>query len=145
VILADTSAWVEFDRGTGTPADRALTMLVAQGGPLAVTGPVVMGVLAGARSDSRAAELRRLFYSFALIPVDPVADFEAAAAVSRACRRSGTTPRGLLDCLIASVAWRAGASLLTTDADLERVTAVVGIDLHPLPTGSGPTCPLPTR
>lgn len=139
MILADTSAWVEFDRRTGSPVDRALTMLIAQGGPLAVTEPVVMEVLAGARSDSRAAELRRLLYSFALIPLDPVADFEAAASIYRSCRRSGVRPRGLLDCLIATVAWRAGASLLTTDADLERVAAVVGIDLHPLPTGSGPT------
>jgi predicted nucleic acid-binding protein len=57
VILADTSAWVEYDRATGSATDRRLSELIATGGPIAVTEPVVMEVLAGARSDSREADL----------------------------------------------------------------------------------------
>jgi predicted nucleic acid-binding protein len=38
-------------------------------------------------------------------------------------------PRGMVDCMIASVARRHGASLLTTDADLSRVARFVEIDL----------------
>ena len=34
MILADTSAWVEFDRGTGSAADRRMTELIASDGPL---------------------------------------------------------------------------------------------------------------
>lgn len=37
------------------------------------------------------------------------------------------TPRGLLDCMIAAVAWRCGATLLAQDVDLQRVADVVGI------------------
>ncbi len=43
---------------------------------------------------------------------------------------NGASPReGLLDCMIAAVAWREGASLLTQDIDLVRIANVTGIEL----------------
>ena len=42
MILADTSAWVEFDRATGSAVDRRLTQLIAGDSLVAVTEPVVM-------------------------------------------------------------------------------------------------------
>ncbi len=129
MILADTSAWVEFDRATGSAVDQRLTGLIASGGLLAVTEPVVMEVVAGARTDEREASLRRLLRHCALLPFDPTADFDAAARIYRICRRAGVRPRGLVDCLIASVARRHGATLLAGDADLARVARVVGIEL----------------
>jgi len=41
MILADASAWVEYDRATGSAVDRRLTTLIETGGPLAVTEPVM--------------------------------------------------------------------------------------------------------
>lgn len=136
MILADTSAWVEYDRGTGSSVHRRLARLVGDDGPLAVTEPVVMEVLAGARSEERASDLRRLLLRFALLGFDASADFDAAARIYRTCRRAGVTPRGIVDCMIASVAMRHDATLLAADADLARVAGVVGIDmdeasLHP--------------
>ena len=58
MILADTSAWIEFDRATGSAADNRMAALIADEGPLAVTEPVVMEVLARARSDAREDDLR---------------------------------------------------------------------------------------
>lgn len=129
MILADTSAWVEYDRATGSAVDRRLTALIKTGGPLAVTEPVMMEVLAGARDDRRQDDLRRLLLRCELLRFDPVADFDAAVRIYRRCRRAGITPRGMIDCLIASVAWRRAAALLTCDADLEGVARVVGIEL----------------
>lgn len=129
MILADTSAWVEFDRATGSPVDQRVTTLIADEGDLAVSEPVVMEVLAGARSDQRAEELRRLMHRFHLLPVDPAADFDGAARIYRQCRRRGITPRGMIDCLIAAVAWRRAAVLLSCDLDLYRVAHTVGIDV----------------
>jgi predicted nucleic acid-binding protein len=129
VILADTSAWVEFDRATGSPVDRRLSRLIADDGPIAVTEPVVMEVLAGARSDRRERDLRRLLQRFPLLGLEPAGDFDSAARLYRTCRRAGVTPRGLIDCLVAAVAWRTGAALLAQDADLVRVAQVVGLDL----------------
>lgn len=132
MILADTSAWVEFDRGTGSPAHlRVRDLLAAPDDELqvTVTEPVVMAVLAGARDDRRESDLSRLLLRCPLLAVDPVSDFAAAARTYRRCRRSGITPRGLLDCLIATVAWRHGAALLACDVDLARVAGVLGVEL----------------
>jgi predicted nucleic acid-binding protein len=129
MILADTSAWVEYDRATGSPADVRLTNLIAEDGPLAITDPVVMEVLAWARTDQREAELSRLLLRFKLLRFDVAADFHAAARIYRRCRREGITPRGLIDCMIASVALRSEAALLAHDVDLNRVAKVVGIEM----------------
>ena len=56
-------------------------------------------------------------------------DFDAAAAIYRTCRSQGVTPRGLIDCMIASVALRHEATLLCKDRDLIQVAALMGIEL----------------
>jgi len=129
VILADTSAWVEYDRATGSAVDGRLSALIEIEGPLSVTQPVVMEVLAGARNEQREADLRRLLLRFEFLPFDAVTDFDAAVTIYRRCRRAGITPRGMLDCMIAAVAWRQRAALLAHDADLDRAARVIGIDL----------------
>lgn len=129
MILADTSAWVEYDRATGSTVDLRLAELIAAEAPVAVTEPVIMEVLAGARSDARESDLRRLLLRFHLYQFDAAADFEGAARIYRRCRHAGITPRGLVDCMIAAVAWRNRATLLAFDADLDRVATVIGIEL----------------
>jgi len=129
VILADTSAWVEYVRGTGSAADQRIAELIAEDGPLMVTEPVLMEVLAGARSDAREADLRRLLLSFGFVPFDAVTDFEAAARIYRRCRQAGVTPRGMVDCMIVAVAYRRGAALLSWDVDVDRVARVIGVHL----------------
>ena len=129
MILADTSVWVEYDRATGSPSHRRLTELIESEGPIAVTEPVAMEVLAGARDDKREWDLRRLLSRFELVSFDVVSDFDGAARIYRRCRAAGITPRGMLDCMIAAVAWRSGATLLAHDVDMNRVADVIGIDL----------------
>ena len=129
MILADTSAWVEYDRATGSAVDRRLTDLIEASGRGDVTQPVVMEVLAGARDDRREADLRRLLLRFELLSFDAVADFDGAVRIYRRCRAAGVTPRGMVDCMIAAVAWRREAVLLSHDADMDRVAGVVGIAL----------------
>ena len=129
MILADTSAWIEYDRATGSPVDRRVTALISEDGPLVVTEPVIMEVVAGARTVAHADRLRRLMLRGGLLPFDAPTDFDAAAVIYRRCRQAGITPRGMIDCMIAAVAWHQGATLLCCDADLERVAHVIGIGL----------------
>lgn len=130
MILVDTSAWVEFDRATGSAVDFALTNLIGSHGPVAVTEPVVMEVCAGARTDAREADLQRLLGRFHLARFDAGADFNGAVTIYRRCRRVGVTPRGLLDCLIAAVALRHGYEVLAHDLDFARLATVVDLRLH---------------
>ena len=127
MILVDTSAWVEFDRATGSRVDDQLTHLIAYTDEVAVTEPVIMEVLAGAQTDHREHDLRRLMQRFTLLRFDPAIDFDAAIRIYRMCRRAGVTPRGMVDCMIAAVALRRGANVLAADADLTRVGEIVGV------------------
>jgi len=127
VILADTSAWVEFDRATGSSVDRRVAELIDADGPLATTAPVVMEVVAGARDDARERQLRRLLQRFELLAFDAAVDFDGAARIYRRCRATGVTPRGMIDCMIAAVAWRLDATLLAQDVDIARIAGVIGI------------------
>ena|GEM_PF-1742167 len=70
-VLVDTSAWVEFDRATGSSAEARLTALIASDGPVAVTEPVIMEVLARARNDQRERDLRRLLLRFEITRAKP--------------------------------------------------------------------------
>jgi predicted nucleic acid-binding protein len=120
VILVDSSAWVEFLRRTGSATNKKLTLMLAEGEQLAWTDMVALEVLAGARDDADRDRLRRLVHSHTLLPVRPI-DYENAAELFRVCRRSGETPRGLVDCLIAAVAIRSGVEVLSDDSDFEVI------------------------
>jgi predicted nucleic acid-binding protein len=129
VILVDSSVWVEYDRATGSLSHLRLKELIETDGPVAVTEPVIMEVLAGARDERREADLRALLARFELLSFDVVADFDGAATIYRRCRVAGFTPRGMIDCMIAAVAWRRGAILLAHDVDIDRVARVIEIEL----------------
>jgi predicted nucleic acid-binding protein len=129
VILVDTSAWIEYDHATGSDVDHFLTRAISEHRPIAATEPVLMEVLAGARSEAAASTLRRLLTSFDWIPADAVADFEGASAVYQKCRAAGVTPGGLVDCMITAIAIRSGATILAADGDFERMGRVLPLSL----------------
>ncbi len=116
MILVDSSAWIEFLRGTGSPACERVDHLLGE--DIATCHPVRMEVLAGARHETHLGELRGLLARASIIPTEAT-DFEEAAALFRTCRRQGGTVRKLIDCLIAAQAIRAGATLLHADADFD--------------------------
>jgi predicted nucleic acid-binding protein len=117
VILADSSAWIELFRSTGSPVHLSLKSALDGDAELATTDVVVMEILAGARDAADREWLRRLLFSQRFLAVEGPADYESAAELYRLCGRGGETPRQLVDCLIAAVAIRNDAELLCADAD----------------------------
>ncbi len=130
MILVDTSAWIEYDRRTGSLVDNRLVELITSDGAIAVTEPILMETLAGARDDRAADDLRRLLTSFGWVTADSSADFEGAARVYRACRGEGVTPRGLIDCMVAAIALRTGSRVLSADRDFARIAEVVPLQIE---------------
>lgn len=127
VLVADTSAWIEYLRGTGSPAHLALRASVKTG-EVTLPEPVKAELLVGARSNVELVELRRLFDGLDLELLHPRDDFDAAVDIHLRCRAFGVTPRGLVDCLIAAVTQRCGLPLLHADRDLAAIAGVVGIE-----------------
>lgn len=129
MILADTSAWIEYERATGSPTNRRLRDLIETDGPLAVTEPVIMEFVGGTRSSTHERAARRLFARFHHLAFDSPVDFHLATRIYQNCRRRGVTPRGFVDCMIAAVAFRNGVTVLAHDVDLARICEVVGVEL----------------
>jgi predicted nucleic acid-binding protein len=130
VVLVDTSAWVEFLRGTGSPAHVEVRSLIDKEGAILTTDVVIMELLAGARDETRAGELRRFLLGFHHTPVRGLADFESAAVLYRDCRRKGFTPRALNDCLVAVIALRENCPVLHHDRDFEGIAGCCDLRIH---------------
>ncbi|MGQ0506680.1 MAG: type II toxin-antitoxin system VapC family toxin [Myxococcaceae bacterium] len=129
-MLVDTSAWIEFLRGTESPSDRVLTALLEEGGPVAVTGVVVQEVLQGCRDERQAGEVRNLLLGCSAVePIFPET-FEHAAMLYRRCRKAGHTVRGAADCLVAAVALEHGLSVLAHDRDFDSLRRHCGLSLY---------------
>ena len=120
-IVPDTSAWVEFLRRTGSRANTRLRDLHIGGADLVVTGPVVMELLAGARTAEQRSGVRGLLERCRYARVVETLDLEVAAAVYRSCSARGHTLGSQLDCLISAIATRIGAAVLHADADFDLI------------------------
>ena len=116
MILVDTSAWIEFLRNTGSRTCDLVDEVLTQ--EVAICDAVRMEVLAGARDEAHLRSLQRLLARAAVVPTRAT-DYDDAAVLYRRCRREGKTVRKLIDCLIASVAIRAGAPVLHSDTDFD--------------------------
>lgn len=127
MILVDTSAWVEFLRDTGSPVCAEVDRLLAR--DIAVCDAVRMEVLAGARNEAHAHQLRRLLARAVTLPTEP-ADYDSAATLYRTCRQAGDTVRRMIDCLIAAVAVREGVTVLHADADFRALGRHTPLHVH---------------
>ena len=130
MIVADTSAWIEFLRDTGHPIVAALEKAL-QDQEVAVTEVVVMELLAGARSPRHLRELRSRILALPMLKLNGLADYEEAALIYRTCRQSGETIRAMTDCLIAVAALNAGASILHADSDFRAMARHTELQIHP--------------
>lgn len=129
MILIDTSAWIEFLRDTGSPSCNRVDTLLGE--EIASCDAIRMEVLAGARNEQHLQQLRRLLARATVLPTEPI-DFENAAALYRQCRHEGETVRKLIDCLIASVAIRANATVVHRDSDFDVLARHTVLRLDPV-------------
>jgi predicted nucleic acid-binding protein len=123
--LIDTSAWVEYLRATGSKADTAVTGLIQEGAPIAITEPVIMELLAGARDAGNFRRLRIMTDGLPLMAVEAACDYHEAAAIYRLARMGGKTVRSMADCLIAAVGLRRDATVVHFDADFDVIASCV--------------------
>jgi predicted nucleic acid-binding protein len=126
VELIDSSAWIEFFRRTGSPANVAVReMMHERPGDVAITEPVMLELLAGAPGGHAFTQIEKLTGALRLLPVNAAVDYRDAAIAYRAVRRSGNTVRKTMDCLIAAVAARTGATLVHRDRDFDLLAAAL--------------------
>ncbi len=130
MLIADTSAWVEWLRMTGSPTNVAFRQ--AFGDDLVVLPePVKAELLCGARSRSEVTTLRRLLETVDFELIHPRDDFESATELFHKARQRGVTVRGVMDCLIAAMALRLQLPVLHHDRDLALIAPLVDLPEAP--------------
>ena len=92
---------------------------------------VVMEALAGVRSERERRAVREHLFALPMLALRGVLDYERAAELYCRLRSRGVTPRQLTDLLIVVCALNAGASLLHSDRDFDRVAEETGLPIHP--------------
>ena len=131
MILADSSAWIEYLRATGHGADLAFQLVVGRE-DVVVSEPIVMELLAGVRSAAHVNRISAVLAEYPLVPVGGLDTYAEAAAIYRACQRAGDTVRNMIDCLIAAVAIRVGASILHNDRDFDVIARHTDLRIEPV-------------
>lgn len=124
-MMIDTSAWIEYLRGTGSSADRQVLRALREGEAIVVPAVVLQEVLQGARSPSHFVALQRELDHLRVFEPDDLADLHRHAAQLYArCRWQGLTPRSPNDCVVAACALEAGLPLLARDADFDAIASI---------------------
>ena len=134
IVLVDTSAWIEYLRGTDSPYTTYVRDAILADRPLAWTEPILYELTAGAASPRRATELRALLLRGPILAVAGLQDWEDAAHLYRSARSKGLTVRSSIDCLIAAVALRTGTPVLARDRHFDALAQVSDLVVeHPQP------------
>jgi len=133
VILVDTSVWIEHLRRTRSRAHLEFRELVTTDpGIIATCEPIAMELLAGPTDPFTVHRIEDQLGALEDLTVDPAQDFRAAAALSRAVRRTGHIVRSTTDCLIAAIALRHEVPLWHCDQDYLRIAEVTGLEQRDL-------------
>lgn len=119
MLLADTSAWVEFLRGTDSAQARRMREALT-GREVVVIDPILLEVMAGARRDA-VARTQRLLVAQRVEALTPRLDWLDAARIYRELRWRGETLRSQVDALIAAVALRLDVPVLHRDRDFDTI------------------------
>ena len=128
MILIETSAWIDYLRAAPTPVRVTVRELLGSDADVRITEPIMMELIAGSTRNEVAVEA--LVNGLPLLPIDPALDFRAAGDLFRASRANGHPIRSLLDCLIAAIAIRHGATLLHKDRDFDFLAEISPLKLH---------------
>lgn len=119
VLIADTSVWIDFLKGTGSPHAVRLRRAISER-EVVVVDPILLEVMAGVRRDA-VALTQRLLETQQLESLFPKLDWLDAAAIYRELRWRGVTLRSQVDALIAAAAIRLDVPVLHRDRDFAQI------------------------
>ncbi|MDN5942593.1 MAG: PIN domain nuclease [Nitrospira sp.] len=131
MIIVDTTVWVDYFRGTGTPhADWLEAQLTKE--RLGLTDLILCEVLQGITTDSQFDAVQKQLLELEVFETGTVELATEAALNYRRLRAAGRTVRKTIDCLIATFCLLEGHALLHNDRDYDPFEEALGLKvLHP--------------
>ncbi|RTL54773.1 MAG: PIN domain nuclease [Rhodocyclaceae bacterium] len=126
MILVDSSVWIDYFRGTGTPqTDRLDTLLGVE--PIATGDLILTEVLQGFVSDRDFNQAKKLMTSLVIVELGGQAMAIQAAKNFRALRSRGITVRKTIDTVIATRCIESRLPLLYSDRDFDPFVEHLGL------------------
>ena len=126
MILVDSSVWIDYFRGTQTPATDRLDALLGVE-PVATGDLVLAEVLQGFGSDQEFNQGKKLLSSLPVIELVGGDIAIQAAKNFRTLRAHGITMRKTIDTLIATSCIENGLVLLFSDQDFDPFVEHLGL------------------
>jgi predicted nucleic acid-binding protein len=124
--LVDSSVWIDYFRGTSTPAAEALDSLLGTE-PIATGDLVLTEVLQGFVSDRDFNQAKKLLTSLVIVDLAGQDIAIQAARNFRVLRALGVTVRKAIDIVIATRCIESGLSLLYSDRDFDPFVEHLGL------------------
>jgi predicted nucleic acid-binding protein len=126
LILVDSSVWIDYFNGVGTPKSDELDQLL--GRELLLIGDLILiEVLQGFRDDADFERARELLASLEFVTLGGAEIAVQAARNFRKLRRRGVTVRKTIDTVIATWCVENGQELLYADRDFEPFVKYLGL------------------
>lgn len=126
MILVDSSVWIDYFRGTGTPEAEKLDSLL--GSEPVVTGDLILTeVLQGFGSDREFNQAKRLLTALEVVELGGQEIAIQAAKNFRSLRARGITVRKTIDTLIATRCIESDYALLFSDRDFDPFVQHLGM------------------
>ena len=131
MIIVDTTVWVDYLRGTGTPHTDWLEAQLPRE-RLGLTDLILCEVLQGITTDKQFEAVQAELLKFAVFETGTVGIAVEAALNYRRLRTAGRTVRKTIDSLIATFCLLEGHALLHNDHDYDPFEDVLGLNvIHP--------------
>jgi predicted nucleic acid-binding protein len=128
-MVVDSSVWIAWLNGEDTVETEYLTRAIIDDRPVLVPGLVLTEVLQGLSDDAEARRVSALMAGFPTPPSLDMNDYRNAAALYRACRARGTTPRSTIYCLLAQICLSLSVPILARDRDFQLIARVAPLKL----------------
>ena len=130
MIVVDTTVWIEFLEGRGTPFDRHLGELLEADAPIALVDIVYLEVLQGIRDEAIWQQTRASLRAHPILQPRGLETFETAANLYRTGQRRGLTIRRSVDCLIAATCLESSAELYHNDRDFDALARISALMIY---------------
>jgi predicted nucleic acid-binding protein len=130
MILVDTSVWIDFLEGKGSPHHFKLRSLLEQDEDIFLTGIVLTEILQGIRDEELNKRTEEYLLAFPLVHARDIATYLHAAELYRTCARRGLTVRKTIDCIIAAIAIENSLALFHNDRDFVAIEACCGLKTY---------------
>jgi predicted nucleic acid-binding protein len=131
MIIVDTTVWVDYVRGTGTPHTNWLESHLDTE-RIGITDLILCEVLQGVTADDQFDTVQEELLKLAVFETGTVELAVEAALNYRRLRAAGRTVRKTIDSLIATFCLLEGHALLHNDRDYDPFEDVLGLHVvHP--------------